>query len=119
MIPASIMLLLCFVLGSAQAQEKKVIRISGGGALSDVVQSYSESYMKGAANCSITVTGTTTGIGFKKLFDGEADIVMSTRKITAEEAKIAQEKGLSLNSTYIGQVELARSLQMARIPLMN
>jgi len=107
MIPATIVLLLCFTSGHALAQEKKVVRISGGGALSDVVQSYSQSYMKGAENCSITVTGTTTGIGFKKLFDGDTDIVMATRKITAEEAKIAQEKGLSLNSTYIGQVELA------------
>ena len=41
MIPATIVLLLCFTSGPALAQEKKVVRISGGGALSDVVQSYS------------------------------------------------------------------------------
>lgn len=107
MVPAAMALFLFFTSSPAPAQDKSVVRISGGGALSDVVQSYSESYMKGAPNCSITVTGTTTGTGFKKLFDGEADMAMATRKITAEEAKTAQEKGLSLKSTYVGQVELA------------
>jgi phosphate transport system substrate-binding protein len=106
-IPTAIVLLLCFTSGHVAAVEKKVVRITGGGALSDAVQRYSDLYTKGAENCSITVTGTTTGIGFQRLFDGDADIVMATRKITAEEDKIAQEKGLSLNSTYIGQVELA------------
>jgi phosphate transport system substrate-binding protein len=100
-------LFLCFASGHTAAAEKSVVRITGGGALSDAVQSYSELYVKEAGNCSITVTGTTTGTGFKKLFDGEADMVMATRKITAEEARTAAEKGLSLTSTYIGQVELA------------
>ncbi len=107
MIPAAMALFLCFTSGPAPAQDKNVVRISGGGALSDVVQGYSDLYKKGAGNCSITVTGTNTGIGFRKLFDGEADMVMATRKITAEEAKIAQEKRLSLKSTYVGQVEIA------------
>ncbi|MBI4962852.1 MAG: substrate-binding domain-containing protein [Desulfomonile tiedjei] len=100
-------LLLCFASGPGQAQEKKIVRISGAGALSDAVQSYSEQYMKEAGNCSITVTGTGVGLGFKRLIGGETDMVMSTRKPTAEETKLAGEKGLTLASKDIGQVELA------------
>jgi ABC-type phosphate transport system substrate-binding protein len=101
-IPTVMALFLCFAWGHSAAEDKKVVRITGGGALSDAIQSYLDLYVKDAPNCSITVTGTTTGTGSRKLFDGEADMVMATRKITAEESRTAAEKGLSLTSTNIG-----------------
>jgi phosphate transport system substrate-binding protein len=106
-ISVAVALILCLTFAPVSAQGKKVVRISGAGALSDIVQTYSDDYMKEAADCSITVTGTSTGSGFKKLLDGEADLMMASRKLSAEEAKMAEEKGLSLGSKYIGQVELA------------
>jgi len=98
---------LCFITVPAGALDKKVVKIAGGGALSNASQNYADSYMKEAGNCSITVTGSNTDVGFKKLFDGEADMVLATRKITAEEAKTAEQKGISLASKEIGKVELA------------
>jgi phosphate transport system substrate-binding protein len=106
-VPVVVALLLCFSSAPIEAQNKKVVRISGAGALSDIVQTYSEGYMKKAADCSITVTGTSTGSGFQKLFAAGADLVMASRKISPEEAKTAEEKGIQLGSKYIGRVEIA------------
>jgi phosphate transport system substrate-binding protein len=89
------------------AQGKQAVRIDGAASLSDVIQTYAELYMKQAPNCAIMVTGTSTGQGISKLIDGEADVAAVSRKITPEEAKRAQEKGLSLGSKYVGQVEVA------------
>ena len=89
------------------AQGKQAVRIHGAASLSEVIQIYAELYMKQAPNCAIIVTGTSTGIGFNKLIDGEADLAAVSRKITPEEAKRAQEKGLSLDFKYLGQVEIA------------
>ncbi len=92
---------------AATAQAKRAVRVCGAGALANIAQSYSELFANEGTNCSITVTGTTTGQGFKKLFNGEADLVVASRKITADETKEAEQKGLLIGSKYIGQVELA------------
>jgi len=92
---------------TAPAQDRGMIRISGAGLLSDVVEGYAAVYKKEAPNCSVTVTGATTGIGFQRLVNGESDIAMMTRAATAEETKSAAAKGISLDSKYIGQIGLA------------
>jgi phosphate transport system substrate-binding protein len=87
--------------------QDKPVRIGGAGLLSDVVETFVQSFKKEAATCSITISGATTGIGFQKLLDGDAEIAMVTRPITSEETKKAETKGISLNSKLIGQVSLA------------
>lgn len=91
----------------AEAQEKKVVRINGAGLLSDAVQTYADACMKEMLGCSFVVTGATTGIGFQKLMDGDVEIAMVTRKITEQETKSAESRGLALNSRLIGQISLA------------
>ncbi|MBI4966142.1 MAG: substrate-binding domain-containing protein [Desulfomonile tiedjei] len=91
----------------ALAQEKKVIRIGGAGLLSDVVQTYADAYVKEAPSCSFVVTGGTTGLGFQRLTDGELDIAMVTRKITAEETKKTESMAVTLQSRFIGHIGLA------------
>ena len=91
----------------ALAQGKKGLSVTGAGLLSDVVETYGEMLLKEAPDCSITVSGATTGIGFQRLFEGVVDMAMSTRQITAEEIKIAEGKGVPLASKYIGKIGLA------------
>ena len=104
---AAMVWLLGLAVSASIAQGKHAVRIDGAASLSEVIQTYAELYMKQAPNCAIIVTGTSTGVGFNKLIDGEADLAAVSRKITPEEAKRAQEKGLSLDSKYVGQVEIA------------
>jgi len=104
---AAMIWILGMAVSASIAQGKQAVRIDGAASLSDVIQTYSQLYMKQAPNCAITVTGTNPVLGFNKLIDGEADLAAVTRKITPEEAKRAQEKGLSLDSKYIGKVEIA------------
>ena len=104
---AAMVWVLGLAVSTSIAQGKQSIRIHGAASLSDVIQIYSELHMKQAPNCAIVVTGTSDGVGFNKLIDGEADLAAVARKITPEEAKKAQEKGLSLDSKYLGQVEIA------------
>jgi phosphate transport system substrate-binding protein len=104
---AAMVWILGVAVSASIAQGKQAVRIHGAAALSEVIQTYAELYMKQAPNCGIIVTGTSTGIGFNKLIDGEADLAAVSRKITPEEAKRGQEKGLLLDFKYVGQVEIA------------
>lgn len=88
-------------------QDKKVVRISGAGLLGDVVETVSQDFVKANPSCSFTVAGATTGIGFKKLIEGEAELAMMTRKVTPEEARLAEAKGVALSSKFVGKIGLA------------
>ncbi len=104
---AMVSLLWLASVSAATAQPKRAVRVCGAGALANIAQTYAESYAEKGPNCSITVIGATTGQGFKMLFNGEADLVVASREITADEAKQALQKGLVIVSKYMGQVELA------------
>ncbi len=47
-------------------------------------------------SCSLTVAGATTGIGFKKIIEGEAELAMMTRKVTPRRSEISRCKGNSV-----------------------
>jgi phosphate transport system substrate-binding protein len=102
-----VVFLMVFAYCPAQAEDKKLVRISGAGLLSDVVQTMSEDFSKENPSCSFTVSGATTGIGFQKLLDGQVEIAMLTRKVTSEEAKLAEVKGIQLSSKLVGKIGLA------------
>jgi phosphate transport system substrate-binding protein len=99
--------LLCLGPVSAESQSKQIVRISGAGLLADSIISIKDDYEKINPNCSFSVTGATAAIGFKKLLEGDAEMAMMTRKVNAEEAKIAEAKGINLASKFIGKVGLA------------
>jgi phosphate transport system substrate-binding protein len=100
-------ILVAFITCPAEGQDKKAVRISGAGLLSDVVESFHEDFHKANPSCQLTVSGATTAIGFKKLIDGEAELAMMTRKVTSEEAKLAEAKGVALSSKLLGKIGLA------------
>jgi phosphate transport system substrate-binding protein len=99
--------LVLFFACPAAGQDKKIVRISGAGLLSEVVETIREGYAPTNSSCDITVIGATTGIGFRKMIEGEAELAMMTRKVTSEEAKLAEAKGVSLSSKFIGKIGLA------------
>jgi phosphate transport system substrate-binding protein len=103
----AIVILASFIAGPVKGQDKKVVRISGAGLLSEVVENFREDFDKANPLCQLTVSGATTGIGFKKLIDAEAEVAMMTRKVTSEEAKLAEAKGVTLASKLIGKIGLA------------
>jgi phosphate transport system substrate-binding protein len=96
-----------FITCSAEGQEAKAVRISGAGLLADVVENLHEDFRRTNPLCRLTVSGATTAIGFKKLLDGETEMAMMTRKVTSEEAKAAEAKGVTLSSKFIGKIGLA------------
>jgi phosphate transport system substrate-binding protein len=98
---------LFFATCPVQAQDQKIARISGAGLLSEVVETMIQDFRKANPSCAITVMGATAGIGFKKLLDGDAELAMMTRKVTPEEAKLAEAKGIALSSKFIGKIGLA------------
>ncbi len=91
----------------SEGQDKRGVRINGAGLLSEVVESNAEQFGKINPACQFVVTGATTGIGFQSLVDGAAEIAMMTRKVTGEEAKLAEAKGVLLVSKYVGKIGLA------------
>jgi phosphate transport system substrate-binding protein len=92
---------------SVQGEDKKIVRISGAGLLSEFVDTLHEDFDKDHPLCHLVVSGATTGIGFKKLIDGDAELSMMTRKVTPEEARLAESKGITLSSKFIGKIGLA------------
>jgi phosphate transport system substrate-binding protein len=90
-----------------QGEEKKIVRISGASLLAGVVEDSHDSFDRISPNCRLAVSGATTGIGFKKLIDGDAEVAMMTRKATSEEAKLAETKGITLSSEFMGKIGLA------------
>jgi phosphate transport system substrate-binding protein len=92
---------------SSEAQDKRGVRVTGAGLLSEVVESNAEQFSKTNPSCQFVVTGATTGIGFQQMVEGGAEIAMMTRKVTPEEAKVAEAKGVPLAYKYIGKVGLA------------
>jgi phosphate transport system substrate-binding protein len=101
------LLVWCPATKHAQAGEKQTVRVVGAGLLSEWLQGGADMYMKGAPDCSVTITGATTGVGVRRLMEGNAEIGALTRKMTADETKKAQEQGLLLDSKQIGYIGLA------------
>jgi phosphate transport system substrate-binding protein len=91
----------------AEAGDKQAVRVVGAGLLSEWLQEGADLYMKSSPTCSITITGATTGVGVRRLMEGNSEIGALTRKLTAEEAKKAQDQGLLLSSKQIGYIGLA------------
>jgi phosphate transport system substrate-binding protein len=97
----------CVALGPAEAADKQAVRVAGAGLLSEWLQEGSGLYMKRSPNCSITISGATTGVGVQRLIEGNAEIGALTRRMTDDEIKKAEARGLALDSKRIGYIGLA------------
>jgi phosphate transport system substrate-binding protein len=105
---ASIAAILVFSIAfPAESQEKTVVRICGAGLLSDVVEAIRKDFVQSHPGCNLIINGATTGIGVRRLIEGEAELGMLSRKVTPEEAQVAEAKGVEIRSTLVGKICLA------------
>ncbi len=104
---ATAVILAVFIACPVEAQDKTIVRICGASLLAGVVDDFHESFDKTSPLCQLTVSGATTGVGFKKMIDGDVEVAMMTRQATSEETKLAEAKGITLSSKPIGKVGLA------------
>lgn len=91
----------------AICQEKQVVRISGALPLSDMVSGWAADYMKTKPNVQVTVFGKTAGYGYDQFIDGQANLVMATRKMTEDEQKRAAAKNLHIAEKFVMNIPVA------------
>jgi len=85
------------------AQTKVPIKVTGADSMRGRVRSLALLYMKDHPQVDIAVSGNSLvdeGVG--ALIEGEADMAMASRKITAQESEAAKVKGLQLDEHLVG-----------------
>jgi len=71
------------------------VQIDGSSTVYPVTEAVAEEYRAEAPNVRVTVGVSGSGSGFKKLVRGDIDIANASRSIHADEAKTAEQNGLS------------------------
>lgn len=74
---------------SAESAAKVTIQNTGSDTMVNLAQAWSEEYAKVAPNVSVEVSGGGSGTGIAALINGTADIVNSSREMSAEEKEKA------------------------------
>jgi phosphate transport system substrate-binding protein len=88
-------------------QEKQIIKVSGALPLTDLVNAWAADYMKSKPGSQVTVFGKTAGYGYTQFLDGDANLIMATRKMTEEERQRAAAKGIRLAEKYVMNIPIA------------
>ncbi|MDR0956900.1 MAG: phosphate ABC transporter substrate-binding protein [Endomicrobium sp.] len=78
------------------------IQIRGSDTIVNLIQAWSENFVKQYPNCNISVTGGGSGTGFASLINKTCDITMSSRKIEKKEKLLADIKGIKPVEFKIG-----------------
>ena len=94
------------VLG-ADTAAKPALRVNGAAMASDQVQKWASSFMQANPEAKVLVIGSSAGNGFEALLEGNADMALASRAISAEEQKKASAKGLVLTNKLIGHSGMA------------
>lgn len=71
------------------------VQIDGSSTVYPVTEAVAEEYRAEAPNVRVTVGVSGSGSGFKKLVRGDVDVANASRSIHADEAKTAEQNGLS------------------------
>ncbi len=88
-------------------QQKQIVKISGALPLTDMVNGWAADYMKSKPGSQVTVFGKTAGHGYAQLIDGDANLVMATRKMTDEERQRAAAKGIRMAEKSVMNIGVA------------
>jgi phosphate transport system substrate-binding protein len=91
----------------AFCEQKQTVRISGALPLTDLVSEWATEYMKAKPDVQVTVFGKTAGYGYSQFLEGQANVVMATRKMTEEERKQAVSKGIRVSEAHIMNIPVA------------
>lgn len=82
-------------------RDKSLIRIKGSDTMLILVKQFAEAYMTINPGVSVYVEGGGSGTGFEALIEGDADIAMASRLITATEASRMAQTYKSIGVSYI------------------
>jgi phosphate transport system substrate-binding protein len=91
----------------AFSQEKQIVRISGALPLTDMVSEWAAEYMKRKPDVQVTVFGKTAGYGYSQFIDGQANVVMASRKMTEKEQQQATAKGIHVADRKVMDIPVA------------
>jgi len=105
MVPAFFLMAICSQV-SAQIPEK-AIRVNGAGMACDQMQIWADAFMQDNPDIRVMVTGSSAGKGFEAVFEGNAELALASRVISAEEQKKAAAKGLKLTNRLVGYSGMA------------
>jgi phosphate transport system substrate-binding protein len=83
------------------------LRVNGAAMAANDVELWTKSYMELNPDMKVVVTGTSAGKGFEALVEGQADLALMSREVSADEEKKAAAKGLKFTSKLIGYSGLA------------
>lgn len=100
----------------AQSANRHVVRVRGADSVAGRVDGLSKAFMKEHPEYNIIVSGGTKGIGLEGLMDHTGEVAMASRKITDQEKREAEAKGLDLTECLIGYGGIAMIVN-AGIPL--
>jgi phosphate transport system substrate-binding protein len=90
-----IVLFVCSCLRSGNTSlASNTIQIKGSDTIVNLIQDWSENFIKKDPSFNIGITGGGSGTGFAALINGTCDIAMSSRKIEQKEIELAKIKGI-------------------------
>ncbi|MBI3315765.1 MAG: phosphate ABC transporter substrate-binding protein, partial [Candidatus Omnitrophica bacterium] len=75
------------------AREQRSLQIKGSDTMVNLVQAWTEGFMKENPEAFVAVTGGGSGTGIAALISGTCDLAMSSRSISPKEAALAAQKG--------------------------
>lgn len=93
--------------GGGDSARRAVIQNKGSDTLVNVAQAWAEAYKKVNPNVAVAVSGGGSGTGISALLNGTVDIASSSRRLSDEEMRLAQQKGFTPVEFVVGYDALA------------
>lgn len=87
----------------ADAYGTDILRVAGSGSLAPVIDDCAKRFNEQNPDKTVVVIGGHTGDGFRKFFDGNAEVVMASRDITDKERKQAESMGVEFTRKVAGR----------------
>ncbi len=78
--------------GAGEVDERPAIQTAGSNTMSEIAQNWAETYSTVNPNVVVDVSGGGSGIGITNLINGVVDIANSSREMSEEEMKKAEQK---------------------------
>ncbi|HOM98776.1 MAG TPA: phosphate ABC transporter substrate-binding protein [Acidobacteriota bacterium] len=93
--------------GGGDSARRAVIQNKGSDTLVNVAQAWAEAYKKVNPNVAVAVSGGGSGTGISALLNGTVDIANSSRRLSDEELRLAEQKGFTPVEFIVGYDALA------------
>ena len=85
LLSALIIALIVGAIGTSMVMAKETVRVSGSTTVLPLAEGGAEAFNGEQSDYQVLVTGGGTGVGMKNIAEGNSDIAMASREVTAEE----------------------------------